>query len=506
MTLLGAQDGAALDLIHKIKAMGMRRKDNALTGYAYYRYAYYYYFTKRDIPKFRKYVQEAVYYLLRSDDKEYLGGTYQLLAYDAQDMGCYDVAYAYFMIAVRASEQKEGIALPGLIEASAGRLLIELGEYKKGRRQQKSAIRRLKAFEDMHTFHYNMILTYADIALASFKLNDAEEVERALALVEEHYEASDKKEKRLSRNHYYLTGIYYALIAENDTLLEEKVHGLVKHWKSVPENELYDFLYEIETLCDYMLAHDYIRQVEQILNVTAGIGRDENLAIVLRYATLQVAYYEKTHDLKRLKESLRYQQEIRKRKDAEVATSVRFAMEFTDMVERIAAERKKAEEENIALQKQANTDALTGLPNRNAMTGYLQQKLEEAEKAGTRFGIGIIDVDRFKEYNDTYGHQAGDECLRKIGGILLDFNEDPRVFCARYGGDEFVVGYFGLTTAAIRKIDRAMRDRVLALEVGAADAPVEISQGICNRVPDGRMKLWDYLTLADKELYRIKKA
>ena len=506
MELLEARDPRALEVIDRIRAMGVRRRDNAVKGYAFYRYAYYYYFTRRDLALFRKNVRQAIRYLLRSDDKEYLAGAYNLVAYDAQDMGCYDVAYAYFMIGVHTAEQKEGIALPGLIEASAGRLLIEMGEYRKGRARQKSAMRRMRRFPDMHTYHYNMILTYADIALASLLLEETGEATKALAELEKHYEASDREEKMLGKTHYLLGGIYSALIQRNDELMEEKVQELVKHWETFPWSDLYDFLFEMECMCNNMLAHDYISQVEQILTVTADLVKEEHLAIVLRYITLQVAYYEKVHDLKNLKACLRMQHAVQKRKDAEAAGMVRYAMEFSDIIEEIATMRKNAEEENLALQKQANTDALTGLPNRNAMNHYLQLKLEEAEENGTPFGIGIVDVDRFKQFNDTYGHQAGDDCLRKIGQVLLSFNENPHVFCARYGGDEFVVGYFGLSSAAIRKIDREMKARVMDIKYRAGKEPIEISQGICNRVPDREMKLWDYLTKADKKLFRIKRA
>ena len=118
LKLLSAQDPKALDVIAKIKKIGVDKKDNQIIGYAYYRYAYFYYFSVPDVTLFRKNVQKAIQYLLRSEDKEYLGGAYNLVAYDAIDQACYDIAYAYYMIAVKTAEQVEGIALPGLIEAN----------------------------------------------------------------------------------------------------------------------------------------------------------------------------------------------------------------------------------------------------------------------------------------------------------------------------------------------------------------------------------------------------
>ena len=504
MERLSAQDPDAIELIDKIKAMAMRRKDTALKGYAYYRYAYYYYFTVQDLQQFRKNVQIAVHFLSRCGDREYLASAYNLIAYDALDLGCYDVAYAYYMMAVRESEQEEGIALPGLVEASAGRLLIELGEYKKGRKQQLRAVRRMRAFPKMHTFHYNMILTYADIALASFLLGDLKEVERCRARSEEHYRTADQKEKKLSRSYFHLVLVYKALLDQSDDLLEENLHALLRLWESLSWGNLYGLIFEIESLCGYMLSHDYINQVEQILAATTVMSRDENPTIALRYHTLQVLYYEKVHDLQKLKECLRAQHALQQRREIDVSKTVRYAMEFSDMIDRIATDLQDVEQENLVLQRKANTDVLTGLPNRKAMGQVLQQKLDEAEESHTRFGIGIVDIDRFKQYNDTFGHRAGDECLKKIGKVLRSFNEDPRMFCTRYGGDEFVIGYFDMSTREIHKIDQEMQAQVTALRMDTGET-IRISQGICNAIPNGNKKLWDYLRDADKKLYKIKK-
>ena len=506
MQLLGAQDPKALQIIRKLKKIGMESEDNALIGYAYYRYAYYYYFTVQDLHKFRKYVQIAIRYLLRSDDKEFLGGAYNLVAYDAQDLGCYDVAYAFFMIAVQASEQKEGIGLPGLIEASAGRTLIELGDYKKGRRQQKNAIKRMQEYTDMHVYHYNMILTYADIALASFLLGDARGVADARKHAEEHLRVASREEANLSKTYYLLIGIYTALMENDDEQLEENVDVLLKHWKKMDWSELIGLMFEIESVCGYMLEHDYIRQVVQILDATTVIRKAENPNMVVRYYTLKVAYNEKIHDLVELRECLRMQHEMQKKREAEASRMIRYAMEFSDMIEAIAEERRKAEEENIALQIRANTDALTGLPNRNAMNRRLQEQFDKAKQEKTMFGIGILDVDDFKQYNDTYGHRAGDSCLQKIGKTLQQFNAQQDLFCARYGGDEFVIGFFGLSNKEIDVRARAIEEQIARGSVGKRRVPIRVSIGVCNGIPAGDKKLWDYLTIADRKLYKIKKS
>ncbi len=502
---LQARDPEALEIIGEMKRIGEETGDNGLIGYAYYRYAYYYYFTSMDLSRFRENVQIAIRFLLRSDNKEYLGGAYNLIAYDAQDRGCYDVAYAYFMTAVRTTRQLPGIALPGIIEANAGRLLIELGEYRKGRKQQRDAVRIIKPIRDMHVYNYNMIVTYADIALASFLMGDTRSVGVACRQINGLLKIANAEERDLSMIYALLSNIYLALLSKNDDLLEEALPKLLEKFTSISSGELIGFLFEIESLCNNMLDSDYITQAEQILAAAGTIAEDDDLTAVLRYYTIKVTYYEKIHDLDDLRQCLRDQHEVQKKQVEEARRMIHYAMDFSDMIESIAEERKKAEEENAELRRRANTDPLTGLPNRKAMTGYLREKYDTAIEEGALFGIGIIDVDDFKQYNDTYGHKAGDECLALIGQTLLAYNSDPDIYCVRYGGDEFVVGYFSKSEQDIQRIAADMEKKVLSRSRKINGGAIHISQGIHCAVPDEKSRFWDYLTIADKELYKIKK-
>ena len=509
LKLLGAQDPKSLSVIRQLRKIGEADGDNGLIGYAYYRYAYYYYFSNQDLKKFRKYLQLAIRYLLRSDDKEFLGGAYNLVAYDAQDQGSYDVAYAYFMIALQTAEQVSGIALPGLLAANAGRLLVELDNPRKGRAQLREAARRMRPFTNMHVYNYNMIFTYADVALSSFLLRDLRGVERAREQVGKFFEKANENEVNLALTYVLLTEAYHSLLSGDRKKSEEDMERLTARLRDLSDGEMTGMIFEVEALCGFFFEEGPGQMAEQVLDATDVLSRDENLTVALRYHTLRVMFYEKTKNAAKLRRALRAQHEIQKRHNAEAMKLRQYTIEFADMIENITKEREEAREENSALRVQVNTDALTGLPNRNAINRTLAEKYEEALRDGASFGIGVIDVDGFKQYNDSFGHRAGDACLQRIGKILLSFASDPRLFCARYGGDEFVVGYFGMTDREIRAVVEDMRERIAAetslAGVGGGHR-VWISQGFFNRVPDGNQKFWDYLSLADQELYRVKKS
>lgn len=113
---------------------------------------------------------------------------------------------------------------------------------------------------------------------------------------------------------------------------------------------------------------------------------------------------------------------------------------------RIAAMRARLCQANNKLQDQANRDGLTGLLNRRAMDMQVDIAWELARQSAKPFSLLMIDIDNFKKYNDHYGHQAGDDCLRAVATCLGEqiqlLNDDrtaPGAFVARYGGEEFAV-------------------------------------------------------------------
>ena len=147
-------------------------------------------------------------------------------------------------------------------------------------------------------------------------------------------------------------------------------------------------------------------------------------------------------------------------------------------------DRKNIEER---IQHLAFHDALTGLPNRSLMQDRVSQAIGRAERSTKPFAVMFIDIDNFKNINDTLGHDVGDELLRQIAARLIDSVRTHDTI-ARQGGDEFIVlldqleGHQGATRVAQKILD-ALR---LAFQVGGADQHVSGSIGIALYPDDGR--------------------
>lgn len=184
--------------------------------------------------------------------------------------------------------------------------------------------------------------------------------------------------------------------------------------------------------------------------------------------------------------------------------------EQTRELEVVVEERTRAlEEANRKLEALSNTDALTGLANRRNFDRVLAQEWNRGQRAGTPLTLVMLDVDRFKHFNDRYGHLAGDACLVALARVLVHAGRRAGDLVARYGGEEFVVlvpGTSGLDAVATA---RHIQNEVWALELPHAEtAPgiVTVSLGVASVVPSAQHTPEHLLREADSALYRAKQS
>ena len=166
-------------------------------------------------------------------------------------------------------------------------------------------------------------------------------------------------------------------------------------------------------------------------------------------------------------------------------------------------ERKRSEER---MRHIAQTDALTGLPNRMALLIRLGQLLPEARRHGWKIAMMFLDLDRFKIINDTLGHQVGDEMLREVA-CRLSATVRETDFVARLGGDEFVIILPGINTAADAAIaaSKAISALSSAIEANGHELHTSPSIGI-SLFPDDGADADTVLKNADTAMYHAKSA
>ncbi len=156
----------------------------------------------------------------------------------------------------------------------------------------------------------------------------------------------------------------------------------------------------------------------------------------------------------------------------------------------------------------ATVDGLTGIPNRRRFDEYLAQQWRDMARESSSLSLLLCDIDYFKEYNDTYGHVAGDDCLRQVSQVIQTSLKRPLDLVARYGGEEFTVVLpktCGMGAIAVtQRIQTQMNQMQIPHSRSRVSPYVTISIGAATMNPSHAESPEMIIQEADRLLYRAK--
>lgn len=172
-------------------------------------------------------------------------------------------------------------------------------------------------------------------------------------------------------------------------------------------------------------------------------------------------------------------------------------------------ERRQAQIREEKLKQKSEKDALTGIGNRYSLERYSKSLITHALKEQNHLCVGIMDIDCFKEYNDTYGHLEGDKCLAQVASIIEEKTGDKGK-CFRYGGDEFVVVMENMDMEEAETLGTEIKEAMRKLSIPHMNSNVEgyvtLSQGYACLKVKKRCTLHRFFECADAALYSVKEA
>ena len=182
---------------------------------------------------------------------------------------------------------------------------------------------------------------------------------------------------------------------------------------------------------------------------------------------------------------------------------------FRPMIYTIEQEKTKLIRLNEELEKQASIDGLTGVANRRHLDELVNIELARSFREKTPLAVIMADIDFFKAYNDSYGHLAGDECLKKVAHALTEAVRRPTDLVARYGGEEFAIVLPNTDFAGMTLIAESCRKRVESLSIphtgSLVSRVVTISLGLAG-ITEGQRSAESLFAAADRALYMAKKS
>lgn len=187
---------------------------------------------------------------------------------------------------------------------------------------------------------------------------------------------------------------------------------------------------------------------------------------------------------------------------------VRRALREARLSQELARANQELQRANQELQRLAILDSLTQIANRRRFDEYLEQEWQRLSREQMPLSLLLCDVDFFKAYNDTYGHQAGDYCLQQIAQTLTLAATRPADLVARYGGEELVVVLPHTPVVGALQVADDIRQRVRALGIVHANSEIShyitLSIGIAGMVPSLEDSPKTLIAAADQALYQAK--
>ena len=183
--------------------------------------------------------------------------------------------------------------------------------------------------------------------------------------------------------------------------------------------------------------------------------------------------------------------------------------QFKDITDRKQAEAALAMA-NVALARMARLDCLTQLPNRRSFDETIDQEWRRLAREKQDLALVLCDIDCFKQYNDTYGHQSGDECLRQVAKALGGCVKRAGDLACRYGGEEFIFLLPNTSLEGATKFAERVRQAVEALALphgmSRASSVVTLSLGVAAQIPFSDNCPDILLKVADDALYQAKES
>lgn len=495
--------GAYMENCKKLIKIGRDSRDSYLLGFACY-YQAEGYFCLNDYQNMINSLTEGIVNQLEASQWRLLVRSHNAMGIDAVNRGNATVALDQYITALAYGKKYEYPYETALVNSNVGRLYMSFGEYDAAVHYLKKASQTFWNYRDDFFGKINLATAYASLGRCSLfrkNLKEAEEYEEKIHQAGKEAEFNYFMTRGLSAKIRHEQGRWQ----ERDQYIENIVQNLKGFQTLIDSHEdVFDFL-------DFLLEIKKYQELEKVFPKLDRMAEESGITnLKIELLRRQAVYYRAVQERENYLEvcaRLYEESEILKEEGVSVfhrATELRFSLE------RARKKEKELLKEKQILQERSEKDALTGLANRYKLNDYTGKIFDKARERQDMLSVEIFDVDYFKQYNDTYGHQAGDDCLKEIGKILGGLMQrDQNIFCARYGGDEFIVIYYGKTDEEILSLSKELRQKVLDLKLEHKESQeseyLTISQGIRSGIPEHQHRMWDYLCAADKALYCVKK-
>lgn len=492
-----------LEICLMLEDYACRANDKNLLGFVFF-YRGEAYYILNDVEAMFESMTRSVEYLSDTQQWELLARAYNMMAITSINRGHAPVAVDYYLAALKCAKEHEIDFIICSIHINLGYLYMQNGIYEEAQLHFEEAYEIYAGSEDKEAQIGRLNMIYTNLVSCHMRSGNMEQagvyMNRLLTECSPYFNNMD----------YVYVGCmaarYYHMCKEYVRRDEVISDILSRMGEQLPILDLIDDLYSLCELAleiaNYEAFLRIMEKLEPVVSQTRLINLDKKLL------TLKIRYYELVGDREQYLQAACRFYKLALQLEEESQEMIANMIHVRTALERAQESKKQMEEMNVLLTQRSETDSLTGLANRYRMTDMFKKLMNVCRDAGLLLAVEILDIDYFKQYNDNYGHQAGDECIRSVSSVIKGM-QNEQIFCARYGGDEFIIIYGGFSEQEILQKSLKLRKDIIDLKLVhsySKEFPiVTVSQGICLAVPAEENKELDFLHRADEYLYKVKR-
>lgn len=493
------------DTCQQILAYAAEYNSDELFGKGYYYFAEYYW-NKNDTKQTMHCLAECTKCFFNARLYSQLAKTYNMMGVVSDSIGNRLIALNYYYRSKEYAQQQGDIYVQAMTETNIADALIGMKHYQEAIDHYAIAVHLYRNAEFRNNRNRNILYCMVYSGLCYLLLGQKSKV------LDMRMEIAGFMRKNTIANMQYLALDTFQAACE---MLEGNPEKSTQYVKQVME-----MLEQSDNRLDYQTLIIVIANLYDIYKDDAGLrsilelldrkNLEDNAIFYLDMYPFKTRELLANHDRKGYIAYTRKYLEVYRLNKRENRVVTRNIMELQNELGRVEAEQQKIVDSNQRLEEIALYDSMTRLPNRAYLNEYFSTKFEEAFRKQKTLGVELMDIDFFKQYNDTYGHLAGDVCIEKIADVLREVKgTNENIFCARYGGDEFMVIYTDMEISRMQTVAELIQNKVRALgmehEGSRCSRVVSVSQGIFAKIPDEENREWDFNSMADVVLYQAKK-
>lgn len=476
---------------------------DAISGIGYYYFAEYYW-NEDNYEKTMYCLGECAKCFQAAGMYEFLARSYNMMGAVSDTQDNMVVALNYYYTGLQYARKHQLHYVHAMINSNIGNILMRMKRYAEAAVRYEQSVQCYEKSEG--SFHLGSNLLQCMICCGSCYLR-LQQPERAFAL----WDKIEKLQQEVSdRNDIGLSLRIYEAECE-----------AAKGRKGIFLERMDEILQQLREMQDVSAAGGALRDIAELLLdfreyerldeffriVDAGGADKQPMLEMDLYACRSVVLLQQNRTEEYIRHTRKYFTIYEKDRQNNRQLTAR-VMELRDKLSSMERNQERIRAYNRRLENMALYDSMTNLANRTYLNEYTSGKFEEAQQQKKLLGVELLDIDYFKNYNDTYGHLSGDACIEAVGGVLRGIRSD-KVFCGRYGGDEFMIVYNDMSPEEIRRVAEEIQQRIRGLAIPHKSSEcadiVTVSQGIFVHEPEEENREWDFNAQADNMLYHAKR-